>query len=272
MWIFASVMFLALPVLAKEVSFEATVDSDTVCVGRPFGLSLVFNSTQQIPAPELPRIGGFQSQYVGSSTMMSVANGQVSSSVTHRYSLLAKKTGQFTLGPFRIEHNGDTYVSNPITVEVTKDLVRNEPRQDGVQPQTEDLDNRIFLVIQLGKNKACVNETIPFTAKLYVTELSVRDIQFPRIDHECFSVGPFGPPRQYREVIGGTAYDVIEFNATVTGLKTGEFRIGPARLGCNLVVKREGSRQHQMRPLQIKSTDIPVTIVDVTQENQSAEF
>ncbi|MDD5477475.1 MAG: BatD family protein [Candidatus Omnitrophica bacterium] len=279
--------------LAKDINFEATVDRNKVGLGQTLQLELTFDGTQNMPALELPAIEGFQARYLGPSTRMSIINGQASSSITHVYTLLPVKKGTFKIGPFKFEHNGDKYSSNSINLEVAEEakLSEDKPSQEG-QLETKDLNERIFLRMQVGKDKVYLNEVLPVTIKLFVNRLGVRDIQYPQFSHDGFSIGEFGQPRQYQETLGGINYDIIEFNTTIFGLEPGEFRLGPANLQCNLIVKKQNRRQapassedffnsdvfdnffggYQTYPLSLKSADIPITILPLPEENKPAGF
>jgi len=282
-----------LPVFAKDINFEITVDRNKVGLGQALQLNLTFNGTQNMPALELPAIEGFQARYLGPSTRMSIINGQVSSSITHVYTLLPTKVGTFKIGPFKFEHNGDAYNSNSISIEVGEAATQpeNQPNQEE-QAEAKDLNERIFLIIQVKKNKVYLNEMTPVTIKLFVNRLGARDIQYPEFSHEGFSVGEFEQPKQYQEVIGGINYDVIEFNTTLFGLRPGEFRLGPAHLQCNLIVRKQSRRQapsffddffnsdvfndffgrYETYPLSLKSADIPVTVLALPEENKPEGF
>jgi len=63
---------------AKDINFEVTVDRNKTSLGSSLQLALRFNNAQDIPAPDLPSIDGFQVRYLGPSTMMSFVNGKVS--------------------------------------------------------------------------------------------------------------------------------------------------------------------------------------------------
>lgn len=280
-------------VFAKDINFEATVDRNKVGLGQPLQLNLTFDGTQNIPALELPAIEGFQVRYSGPSTRMSIINGQASSSITHVYTLLPTKIGTFKIGPFKFEHNGDTYNSNQINVEVVEVATPQEdqPIQEK-QVETKDLSDRIFLIMQVKKNKVYLNEVIPVTIKLCVNRLGVRDIQYPQFSHDGFSAGEFEKPGQYQEVIGGVNYDIIEFDTTIFGLRPGEFRLGPANLQCNLNVKKQSRRHvpssfedlfdsdvfdnffggYQTYPLSLKSADLPITVLALSEENKPSSF
>jgi len=277
---------------AKEINFEITVDRNKAGLGQPVQLYCTFNNTQNFPALELPAIAGFQSRYLGPSTSMSIINGRMSSSITHVYSLLSAKIGTFKVGPFKFEHNGDTYNSNSINIEVLEPGAgaKNQANPEE-QAETKDLSERIFLIIQLSKNKIYLNEIAPVTIKLFVNKLGVRDIQFPQFAHDGFSLGEFEQPKQYQDVVGGINYEVIEFNTAVFGLKPGEFRLGPANLQCNLIVKKQNRRQsspfdgffdsnvfddffdrYETYPYIVKSADMAVTVLPLPQENKPADF
>ncbi|MFA4993219.1 MAG: BatD family protein, partial [Candidatus Omnitrophota bacterium] len=230
----------ALPCFAKELNFEATVNSNKVSLGSSLQLALSFSNAQNIPAPELPAIDGFQTRYLGPSTMMSIVNGKVSGSITHNYALLPTKTGTFKLGPFKFEHNGDKYTSNQLSVEVLQGQVQSPAlRSSQPEPGINDLNERVFITMQAKKDEAYLNETIPLTVKLYVNRLGIRDIQYPEFDHEGFSAGAFDKPNQYQETRNGVNFDVIEFNTSIFGLRPGEFKLGPAHLKCNLIAQKQ---------------------------------
>jgi hypothetical protein len=277
---------------AKDIAFEATVTRTRVAVGQSIQMNLTFNNTQSIPALDLPAIDGFSSRYVGPSSSMSVVNGVMSSSVAHIYMLQAIKTGKFTLGPFEFEQNGDKYSSNQISIEVlpAAQAQLNAKPQDQQADLSQDLNDRIFVVLEADKKNIFVNETVPLTIRLYVNRLSIRDIQLPDIQHEGISIGQFSQPRQYQDVIAGVMYDVIEFNTTMFGLKPGELKIGPANLKCNLIVRKTSGRQpssddfldsnvfdnffgrYETHPLTLNSRSIPVTVLAMPEEGKPAGF
>lgn len=226
---------------ADDINFEVSVESNIIYLGRGSQLNLSFQGARDIPRPELPGIDGFQAQYIGPSTRMSIVNGKMSSSVTHVYSLIPLKAGKFKIGPFSFEYKGDTYKSNAVTVEVMDRSANAGSRAQGRQKTQTDLKDRVFLVMEAGKSTAYVNEIVPLTIKLYVNSLRMRDIQYPEFAHDGFSAGEFGEPRQYREYKDGINYNVVEFSVRIFGMRPGDFTIGPAKLKGNITVKRQRS-------------------------------
>jgi len=289
------ICLLLLPALcfAKEINFEATVDRNKVSLGSSLQLALAFQGTQDIPTPQLPALDGFQARYLGPSTMMSIVNGKVSASVTHIFTLLPTKIGKFNLGPFKFEHNADTYISNPVSVEVVEGQAQNAPQpNNSTEPETKNLSDRIFVTLEVKKTQAYLNEVIPLTIKLYVRQLGVRDIQYPELGREGFSFGSYDKPNQYTEVRNGLNFDVIEFKGSVAALRTGELKLGPAQIKCNLLVRKQGRQKSpfgsdsafdmdvfddffarfETYPLDLKSPELNLNILPLPEENKPADF
>ncbi|MFA5163873.1 MAG: BatD family protein [Patescibacteria group bacterium] len=292
-------------VSASDIQFEVTVDRNKIALGEALQLSLAFHGTQSVSAPSIDKIEGFDSRYLGPSTMVSIVNGVVTSSITHIYTLIPLKTGTFTIGPFSAEVQGRTLTSKPITVEVVSAPSGGQPyprQQIQEEPSTtkisqDELKDRIFLILSAGKRKAYLNEIMPLTIKLYVNRLGVRDIQFPVIETNDFSIEKFGQPKQYREEFGGVLYDVIEFATDMFAIKPGEFTLGPAKLNCNLVVRRQAQAhrktffdddffggafnddifndffgRYEAYPLELKSTELPITVLPLPPEGKPEGF
>lgn len=235
---------------ASDIQFEAAVDRPTVSLGGSLQLSLSFYGTQNVSAPDIGKINGFQVSYLGPSTRMSIVNGQVSSSIIHIYTLTPLKTGKFKIGPFSVVFDSKTYTAKEMIVEVVSGPSPPAPgaQQSGQVQEAvseEQLKDRILLIIEAGKLKPYLNEAIPLSIRLYIDRLSVRDIQYPKLEHEGLSIKEFAQPKQYRQNLGGVVYDVVEFDTVVFAVKPGALSLGPAKLDCSLVVRspQAGRRQ-----------------------------
>jgi len=277
---------------AADVNFEMTVDKNKVSMDQRIQLNFTFYGTQDIPVLQLPELDSFTSRYLGPSTKMTIVNGKTSTSITHMYMLLPLRPGTYQIGPFSFDYNGNTYSARPVTVEVMDKLAPGEPQAGSADQHMSDLKKRIFLAMEPAKTNAYLNEVIPLKVKLYVNRLSVRDIQFPQFEHEGFSAGEFEKPIQYQESLGGVLYDVIEFGATLFGTRPGEIMLGPAQIMCNVVVKKKQANRgirgfgdmfeddifddffsrYETYPLNLKSTDVPITIKPLPEENRPQEF
>ena len=228
------------PAIADNLKFEASLDRNKVAIGDTAQLGLSFYGTQSMPAPDIGNIDGLEIRYMGPSTMMTVINGQVSSSVTHRYTVTPLKIGKFQLGPFSFKYKGNSYTSNMVFLEATEEKVIQQAKAAVEAGLTEkmNLEDRIFVKMEIGKASSYVNELIPVTVKLYVNRLNVSDIQLPTFAQEGFSKVEFKEPKQYREELDGLVYDVLEFNTKIFGTKPGDYRVGPAKIKCNLMLRK----------------------------------
>ncbi|MEW6601665.1 MAG: BatD family protein [Nitrospirota bacterium] len=276
---------------AGEINFQASIDSAVIYIGQSAQLQLQFQGSTDIPAPGISSIDGFQIRYAGPSTMMSIVNGRMSSSVTHIYRLMPIKTGKFQIGPFSFQHEGDTYKSNSLTVEVldSASSAGGRTEQKKQSPETV-LGDRIFVKMIAGKRSAYVNETIPLTIKLYVSGIGVRDIQYPEFDREGFSGGQFDKPGQYRETVGGSEYEVVEFRTGIFAAREGSFTLGPARIKANVVShKRKGRRSpfdnffgqdpfddffggYEAYPVELKSKAVSLKVLPLPGTGRPADF
>ncbi len=278
---------------ASDIIFEATVDKNKISFGGNIKLSLIFHNTQDVPKPELPQMKNVRIRYIGPSAMMSMVNGKTARSITYNYIITPLKPGVLSLGPFSVSYKGKTYTSGQITVEVVRGSVTEKKQA----PQTPakikmDLENRIFVVMEIEKEKLYLNEVVPLTIKLYVNRLSLREIQYPQFEHEGFSVGEFEKPRQYTQGLNGISYDVVEFRTHIFAIKPGELTLGPSELECNLIVREQRVTRkssifddffggdafddffgkYETYPLELKSKEISVTVLPLPKEGRPENF
>ncbi|MCM8787570.1 MAG: BatD family protein [Candidatus Omnitrophica bacterium] len=281
-----------------NIQFEVSVDKNKIALGETTQLNFTFHGSQNIPKPKIEKIENFNINYLGPSTVISIVNGKVSTSITHIFSLLPLKVGTFTIGPFSVEIDGKTYTSRSITIEVVSQSqaqIYDESSQSQSSFDFSQLKDRIFLVLEIDKKKLYLNEVVPIVVKLYVNRLGVRDIQFPVIQTQDFSIEKFEQPKQYRQEIAGVIYDVVEFRANLLAIKTGQFLLGPAKLKCNLIVSKNISSRripfddffrsffdedifedffgrYQTYPIELNSIQIPMEVLSLPQENRPQDF
>lgn len=280
---------------AGEVKFEASLDRNKIAIGETAQLGLSFYGTQSMPAPDVGRIDGLEIRYTGPSTMMTVINGEVSSSVTHMYTVAPLRIGKFQIGPFSFKYKGDNYTSNMVFLESTEEKVAISAK--ALSPDlgdTLDLGDRIFLKLGIGKTTAYVNELIPISVKLYVHRLNVGDIQLPTFSQEGFSKVEFREPKQYREELDGLVYEVLEFNTSIFGTRPGDYRLGPSKLKCNVMLMKKPSRgqmrddpfgnssqdpfydnffsRYEKRPVELKSEDAQIIVSPLPEEARPRDF
>src|SRR5436309_7345061 len=116
---FLAAVVLMLPgAAAAQLSARAVLDPPQVRVGEAADLSVEITGAQNAPAPQIDAVDGVTVRYVGPSTQVSIVNGQVTASVTHRFSVVPTRAGSFTLGPIAGEVNGRRYDAGRVTLTV----------------------------------------------------------------------------------------------------------------------------------------------------------
>lgn len=296
-------------VYADDIKFDASIDKKTVAIGETAQLGLTFYGTQNVPAPDIGNIEGCDVHYLGPSTMMTVINGTVSTSITHMYKVQPLRMGKFQFGPFNFKFEGNTYKSNTAFLTVSEEKPKptkvEEPEEKaggGVGGEnildSLELKDRLFLTLKVDKTRAYVNEIIPVTIKFYGNNLNISDIQLPAFNQEGFSKAQFEEPKQYRERMGGLLFDVLEFKTSIFGTRAGDYKIGPAKLKCNLIVRKrtrnaspleddfmnepsgrnpgqyfdEFFTRYERYPIELKSDEAQIILSPLPKEGMPADF
>ncbi|MBU1121996.1 MAG: BatD family protein [Candidatus Omnitrophota bacterium] len=225
---------------AGNIDFSISVDKRTVAIGEAVYLNLIFDGTQEIGALDFGDIEGFSVRYVGPSSKMSIVNGKAASSITHIYVLEPLAVGSFKVGPFSVEYKGQTLVSRSIPVEVVsagEGATTTEKKSEG-----KELEDNIFLTIEPSKNEVYLNEIFDISIKLYINNLGVKNIQYPQISHNGFSLGQIKQPIQYRDTIGGRTFDVIEFKTQCFPTQIGQLSLDAVSLKCDILLRKKKKR------------------------------
>jgi len=290
-------LLIANCVQAQDIFFEASVHTNKVFLQAVLQLRLTFKGAQNVPAPELPPIDGFEARYLGPSTQVSIVNGQYSSLVTHNYNLFPQRVGKFQIPSIRVEISGKSYTSDPIDVQVVDTPVSStyQPGKED-QPAPTSIKDKIFLTIEIPKTQVYLNEKIPVTIKLFINELSVRDVQYPEFKPAGFTVEEFSRPNQYNQTVGGIAYDVIEFTTFISPTRTGQLIVDPVKLGCNILYRSFQKRSPlddfsglfdndifdhdfgglfggiERRPVMVQSADLNLDVLPLPDEGKPEDF
>ena len=225
-------------VLAEDVSFEATVDSNKIPMGTAGQLVLTVRGTQDVEKIDLPAIDGMEARYVGPSTQVKVINGAYSTAKAFTYMLLPLKEGAFTIPSVEIEIKGQVYRSEPIVLQVlsaSSGEAGSSATDSLSDPQT--LADKVRMVIFAPRTKCFVNEELPVVIKLYVQDVPMQDITLPDIRQDGFVLADYAQPRQSEETVDGRKFHVVEFVTRMTPLHPGKLSVGPAVINANLVFR-----------------------------------
>ncbi len=253
---------------ARGTRLEAALEKSQVTLGNPVYLNVVFHGAQNATRPDMPEIEGLRIKYVGPSTQVFVNNGRVDESITHAYLVVPLKEGTFKIGPFFVDHRGQTYSAPAVRLSVSGgrggtipgigQIGSNVPSASSGQPSAQShpsapsqnteaikayTGDRVFLVASIPRREVYVNEIVPLTVKLYVDNLGLKEIEYPNFSFEGFSVEQWSEPDKRQERHDGKDYNVLVFRRNLFGIKEGRYTIGPASLGCKAVVPKTSTRR-----------------------------
>src|SRR5262245_36732142 len=99
-------------------SFTATIDRDTITLGENVTLSLTFEDGSPKDVPTPPAITNLQINYAGPSSQFSVINGQVSSTVTHVFTVTPRQVGDYAIPSLTAEVGSQKLTTQPIKLKV----------------------------------------------------------------------------------------------------------------------------------------------------------
>ena len=88
-------------------------------------------------------------------------------------------------------------------------------------PQAGGRRGNLFLEVSVPKNQIYLGEKLPVAIILYVGDVGVREVSYPVLETPEFSFAQAGKPVERRRMIDGVTYQVVEFPATLTAVKTG---------------------------------------------------
>lgn len=148
-----------------QVSFEATANKENIPLNDNVTIEFSMNSDGDNFVP--PRFNDFT---LLSGPNLSVShswiNGQKSFKKSYSYILQPKRKGKISIGSASIVIDGETYKTQPLTVNITDEVARQDPRQRINQAQQRSLDG-IHLVAEISKTNPYINEPVTVSYKLY---------------------------------------------------------------------------------------------------------
>lgn len=301
------VIFISTIALAQDVTFRAVVDRDKVTLNDQIELTLTVTGSQDAGEPELPELDGFEIISSGSSSQFSFINGKMSASKSFTYILMPTKEGRLTIPPATVESGGKTLKTDPIEIEVIKGGQAppvKKPASSQIAPQAPStspsgltqplrteagLKERIFIEVTTDKNTAYIGEQITMTFKLYIRDVRIDSLQYTPPVTKGFIAESMGDQKEYKDVINGIVYNVIELKTAIFPVTERELTIEPAKLRCDLLVREQRKRSgrgdifdeffedpffssYQRYPFELESEPIKINIQQLPAENKPPSF
>ena len=253
---------------AADVTVQASVSNQRVRVGETTTLVIAVEGSQAVAAPALGPVDGFNVRYVGPSQQVSIVNGAMSARIQHRYALTALSEGQFSIGPFEVEHEGQVLRTSPVSVVVSAAATGAQQ----IDPQAQPGGSNLRLLLQVDRERVYLHERVAVDVVLYVGAVSARDLQYPTLAAESVSVEDFGQPVRSAEVIDGQRFEVLRFRTTVIPLKAGRLSLGPARTSLNVVQRPRNFFFTQRQPVELTSNALALDVLSLPAQGKPADF
>jgi len=293
----ALVLLACVAAARADVSLRATLNPQRAQVGEPLTLVIEVNGAQDVPAPAITA-EGFDARYVGPSTQISIVNGRMSSSIQHRYSLLPRQPGRYTLGPFAIDYQGQHYQTESFAVEV---VGAGAPPGGGPAPAAQGAPGQgaqaqappgqapagprsLRLALVVPRTEVYLHERIPVDVTLYVGNIRAGDLQYPTLPAEGLSLDKFPEPSQRQEVIEGETFQVIHFQTTAIPMRSGALTLGPAAERLNVFSRRRGGggfndpffdrffQDEDRHPYEVHSDPITLNVLPLPEQGKPPSF
>jgi hypothetical protein len=246
-------LLLAIPVLclaADEITVSASVDMTRVGLDDQFTYTItVDGAARGVEVAPLPRLEGLSvlsGPSVGQQSSFSMVGGsfEQKSVLTHSYRMLPEKTGTFTIPSVAVTHDGKTYQTGDVTVQVVKGsqqqnrtpaspFDRRPPGRSG----SGQLSRKVFVKAVTPKQRVYQGEALPLEFRVY-TQYDVGGFGFqkdPRF--EGFWVEKVeGQPMMENTTVSGEAFGVFPaYRYVLYPTSPGEYTIESQTLGINVI-------------------------------------
>ncbi len=214
----------------------AEVDRTSVSTAEFVTLTVAVNTgTLNPPRPSLPPLDGFDVVGTSSSSQISMVNGKITTQNVYQYRLHPTQTGNLTIAPISISMQGQTYSTQPITIQVTQGNTSGQaplsPNQSTPAPAPDTLNGQDFFVEATVDNATpYLGQQVIYTFRFYQ---AVNLLDQPRYDAPSFT-GFWNQQQpdqnQYTVQNSGRMYRVTELRTVLFPTNAGPITIEPAVL------------------------------------------
>jgi len=253
-------VFLSIWAKAQKTSFTAGISGREVVTNSVVEVQFTLENGEG-SGFEAPDFLGFKVvSGPNKQSSVSIVNGRRSSSKSWSYSILARKPGDYTIGPARIRIGNGQYETQPISVRV-------------VQAREEDpsvADYRI--VAQTDTTSYYLGQQIVLNYKL-LAKKSVTGIDLMSEDN-YLGLDPSVTPQRFNqttEVIDGVQYNTLIIKqVTLTPSKVGTYELEPLVVRLKIPVGRQRGFFTQTKSKTVSSPGLSLRILPLTAAEKMA--
>ncbi len=256
---------------AAPPKVSATVDPPETRPGGyvTYSVTIESGSIATPPALNLPQGLDLASPSPSVRQQTNINNGVMRQTVTLSWEISCSTLGEYTIPPQDLVVSGQPLKTEELTVSVKDNpsapISRNEP----------------MMTLETGKREFYLGEVIPITVNLYVhRETLLRRVGLIELPKDNFAIQRF--PLQGEEGMvnmGGVPYRTLAFNSTLSALKPGKFKLGPATSEIIVEVPKEGGRmlhpffnETETRKMRPQCNDIEINVLPLPNEGVPKGF
>jgi hypothetical protein len=134
----------------------------------------------------------------------------------------------------------------------------------------------LILELHAQKQRVYLNEAVPLSVVLLADSVSVRNIAYPKLKAFAGDITDFAAPRRTNISRDGRDYSAYEFTATLTPSRTGQYRLGPAELTCDVPAPAGGASaffgSNEPHAVRLSSESLAVTVLPLPTKGRPADF
>jgi hypothetical protein len=220
-------MSLAHQALAADASpMTASVDRTQISLQEEaiFTITIDGHSHAQVKLPALP---DFNVHERGSSRQMQFINGAMSSQVAYHYALTPTRIGTFVIGAVEAQIGKKVWHSSPFQIVVTQASMAEQDAGDA------------FLTADVSETNPMVGQQIIYTWRL-LRRVHIANGQITLPTFEGFSHQDLGGQKDYKTLINGQQYDVVEMRKALFAEESGQLTIDGSKLSVDVAVSGNG--------------------------------
>lgn len=240
---------------------------------------------QSLPNLRFPlQIG--QTSGVSSSQQIQIVNGRQSVSTHLSWGITATEPGEFVIPTQTVVVDGQNLTTNEVKLTV-------ENGGEDFRKGAEDDANKPILQIELGKKEIYQGEVVPVNVSLYVPrQVQLRRLGLIEMEKSDFAIARFPQTNeQSSTIIDGVGYYVLTFRSTLSSLRVGEMKVGPASLELLVETPVEGQQRSMFpqgfgpnlppgffqgmsepRKVEVKSPQVTLRVLALPAEGKPANF
>jgi len=267
----AFVMAQAITLCAQEPKVSVVIEPAEIRPGGFANFTVTIEGGQPDAATELklPKAVTVANPSASFGNQTSIINGVITQSAMMSWQISSSEVGEHIISPQDISVGGKILKTNQ-----TKLVVKDNPNS-----ATAAMDP--LLTIEVSKTQVYIGEVVPVTVNLYVhRRTNLHRIGLIEMPKDSFAIQRFPMQADESQVtMGGVPYRTLSFHSTLSALKPGKFKLGPATMEIILEMPMADERfQHpffnQFEPRKMKPAcnEIELTVLPLPTEGRPANF